>query len=90
MDVPRVGVKSELQLPAYAISTAMQDPSHICNLHHSSQQCWIPDTLSKAKDRTHILMDTSWIHFCFTTAELPACVNSFVAQWVKDLELSLK
>ena len=26
---------------------------------HSSEQCWIPDPLSKARDWTHILMDTS-------------------------------
>ena len=37
MDVPRLGVESELQLPAYTTATAMPDPSHICNLHHSSQ-----------------------------------------------------
>ena len=35
MEVPRPGVKSELQLSAY--TTATQDPSHICELHHSSQ-----------------------------------------------------
>ena len=27
--VPRLGVKSELQLPAYATTTAMWDPSHM-------------------------------------------------------------
>ena len=36
MEVPRLGVKSELQLPAYAIATATQDPSRVCNLYHSS------------------------------------------------------
>ena len=36
MEVPRLGVKLELQLPAYA--TAMPDPSLVCDLHHSSQQ----------------------------------------------------
>ena len=35
MDVPRLGVESELQLPAYAIATAMPDLSHVCDLHHS-------------------------------------------------------
>ena len=35
------------------------DPSHICNLHHSSWQCWILNLLSKARDQTQILMDTS-------------------------------
>ena len=61
MEVPRLGVKSVLQLPAYATATAMEDLSLICNLHHSSQQLRILNPLSKARDWTHILMDTSWI-----------------------------
>ena len=36
MEVLRLEVKSELQLPAYAIAIAMLDLSYICNLHHSS------------------------------------------------------
>ena len=36
MEVPRLGVQSELQLPVYATATATLDPSHICD--HSSQQ----------------------------------------------------
>ena len=32
------------------------------NLHHSSQQCWILNPLSKARDRTLNLMVSSWIH----------------------------
>ena len=39
MEVPRLGVESELQLPAYATATAPLDLSHICDLHHSLQQC---------------------------------------------------
>ena len=50
MDISRIGVKSELQLPPYITATATQDPSHVCDLHHSSWQCWIPDPLSKARD----------------------------------------
>ena len=38
MEVPRLGVKSELQLPAYSTATAMPDLSCICNLHRSSCQ----------------------------------------------------
>ena len=38
------------------------DPSLVCNLHHSSQQCWILNPLCKARDQTHILMDTSRVH----------------------------
>ena len=39
MEVSRLEVSLELQLPTYA--TAMPDPSCICSLHHSSWQCWI-------------------------------------------------
>ena len=38
MEVPRLGVELQLQLPAYTTATAAQDPSHICDLHHSSGQ----------------------------------------------------
>ena len=56
MEVPRLGFQSELQLPAYTTAIATQDPSHICNLHHSSQQCWILNPLSKFRNRTHNLI----------------------------------
>ena len=32
MDVPSLGVKSELQLPAYTAARATPDPSSICHL----------------------------------------------------------
>ena len=36
MEVPRLGVELEPQLPAYyTTATATQDPSHVCDLHHS-------------------------------------------------------
>ena len=41
MEVPRLGVETELYLLAYTTATAMQDPSRICDLHHSSLQRWI-------------------------------------------------
>ena len=59
MEIPRLGVESELQLLAY--STAMQDLSHVCSLHHSSQQHQILNPLSEARDQTQILMDASWV-----------------------------
>ena len=61
MEVSRLGVELELQLPAYTTATAMQDPSHICKLHHSSWHHWILNPLSKARDQTCILMETSQI-----------------------------
>ena len=44
--------RMELQLPAYTIVTVTPDPSLIYSLHHSSQQCWILNPLSKARDLT--------------------------------------
>ena len=67
MEVPRLGVESELQLPAYATATATQDLSHLCDRHRSSRPCWILNPLSEARDRTHILVDTSRVHFCWAT-----------------------
>jgi len=61
MEVPRLGVESELQPPAYTRATATQDPSHVCNLHHSSRQRQILNPLSKARDRTRNLMVPSRI-----------------------------
>ena len=57
MEVPRLEVKWELQLPACATATAMQDLSCVCDLHHSSRQHRILDPPSKARDQTRILMD---------------------------------
>ena len=63
MEVPRLGVESELQLPAYATATAMPDPSCLCALHHSSWQRQILNPVSEARDRTCVLMDGSQICF---------------------------
>ena len=56
MEIPRLGVQSELQLPAYTTATATPDLSHIGN--HSSWQRSILNSLSEARDRTCTLMDT--------------------------------
>ena len=50
MEVPRLGLQLELQLLAYAIATVTLDLSHVCDLHHSSQQCQILNPLSKARE----------------------------------------
>ena len=63
MEVPSLGLESELQLLAYTTAKATWDPSWVCNLH--------PDPLSKDRDWTHILMDTSWICFHCTTVGTP-------------------
>ena len=61
MEVPSLGVGLELQLPAYTAATATWDLSCVCGLHHSSWQRQIPDPLSEARDRAHVLMETSWV-----------------------------
>ena len=42
-------------------SHPMLDLSRVCDLHHGSRQHQILNPLSDTRDRTHILMDTSWV-----------------------------
>ena len=58
MEVPKLGVKSELEMPAYATDTAMPDLSCICDLCCSFQQHQILNPLSEARDWTFLLVDT--------------------------------
>ena len=48
----------------------MRDLSRIGNPHQSSQQCWILNPLSGARDWTGILLDTSQVHYHRATREL--------------------
>ena len=61
IEVPRLGVESELQLPACATATAVQDLSSICDLLHSSWQHQILNPLSEARDRSCILVNPRWV-----------------------------
>ena len=63
MEVPRLGVKWELQLLAYATATATWDPSRVFDLYHCSWQCQILNPLSKVNDQTCVLIDTSRVHY---------------------------
>ena len=67
MEVPRLGDQIGAQLLAYTIAVASPDMSRACDLHHGSQQHWIPDPMSETRDGTCILMDTSQIHFHWAT-----------------------
>ena len=71
MEVPRLGVKLELQLLAYTIATATQDLIRVCNLHHRSRQHQILNLLSEARDQSRILMVPSRICFLSSCFELP-------------------
>ena len=93
MEVPRLGVTSELWPPAYTTTTAMPDPSRVCDLHHRPRQCRILNPLSKARDRTCILMDASRVHYLWATTGTPQdkYFKSLkirvptMAQWVKTV-----
>ena len=71
MEVPRLGVESELQLTAYTTATAAPDPSHIFDWHHSSRQHWILNSLSEARDQTRNLLVPRWIRFHCTMTGTP-------------------
>ena len=77
MEVSRLGVEMELQPTA----TVTQDLSCAFCLPYSPQQQRILNPISKARDRTCIFMDTSWVcnlmnHnrnslYCVLSSELP-------------------
>ena len=64
VEVPRLGVESELQLPAYGTATATWDPSRVCNL------CF--------RDRTRILVDTSWVLNLLCHSGSSCCSSSYL------------
>ena len=72
MKVPRLGVESEPELPAYTTAIATWDPNHTCDLHCSSRQRRILNPPSEARDQTHILLDTSQIRFHCATMGTPS------------------
>ena len=50
MEVPKLGVGSELQLLVYTVAIAMHYLSCICNLNCSLWQCQILNQLSEVRD----------------------------------------
>ena len=50
MEVHKLGVESELQLPAYATAIATPNMSRNYYLYHGSWHRWIPNPLTKVKD----------------------------------------
>ena len=98
MEVPRLGVKSELQLQAYTTATATLDLSHICNLLCSLwQRRWILNPLSEVRDRTCIVMAASLVlnqlsHFgnCEGNIFVTWCKKGFIKQGIKYVNLKEK
>ena len=76
MEVPSLGVESELY------SWPMLDPSCFCDLYHSSQQWEILNLLSKARYWTCILLDTSWVCYCWDTTGSPTLIFFNVCEWM--------
>ena len=65
MDVPRLRVKSELQLLAYLTATATPDLRCVCELHHSSPPRWILNPLNEAR----VEHASSWMLVRFISTE---------------------
>ena len=65
MQVLRLGAELKLQLLTYA--TATWNLSHICDLHHSYGNTTSFNPVSRARDQTQILMDTSRVCYHWVT-----------------------
>ena len=85
MEVPRLGVKSELQVPAYATATAAPDSSLICDLHHSSRQGRILNPLSGAMGPSTLLCPQ--VLFCWTTVGIKVLIMEGVCGTYNPPEL---
>ena len=66
MEVPRLGVGSELQVLTYHSHSNTRSKPHLHPTPHS-WQCQILNLLSGARDWTRILMDTSLVRYCWAT-----------------------
>ena len=86
MEVPRLGSNQSCSHQPLPQPQQWQDLSHICNLHHSSQQHQILNPLSEASDQNHILMDTSRVRYCWVTTGTPLWLfyipNSLLKFWL--------
>ena len=84
MEVPRLEVKSELQLLAYttatATATAAQDPSHVCDLHYSSRQrltLWMRPGMEPTSSWILVRFVTYWA----TTGTSHMCTSWYLQFW---------
>ena len=77
MEVPGLGVELEFQLPDYTTATTTPDLSHVCNLTPAHGNTGSFNPLSKARDQTHVLMDTSRARHCWTTMGTSSIFNKY-------------
>ena len=75
MDIPRLGVQSELQPPQHQIQ-AMS-----VTYTTALQQHQILNPLNKTRDQTHNHMVPSWIRFCGATMGTPIEIS-----WSEDFK----
>ena len=70
-----------------SFQTRGQTRAAAASLHHSSQQRRILNPLSEARDRTHVLMDPSQVHYCSATVGTPK--NTAFSMSLSDYPISL-
>ena len=85
MEVPGLGIESEVQLLAYTPGTATQGLSRSYDLLRRSRQHWILNPMSEARDQTHVLMDASQVlnplsHDRNSGTLIPASLDMVTAQ----------
>ena len=68
-------------------ATATQDPSRICDPHHSSRQHRILNPVSDARDRTRNLIDASQIPFHCATTGTPETINFEKCIWCVAVQM---
>ena len=91
----QAGVESELQSQAYPRATATSDPSCVCDLHHSSRQRQILNSLSEVSDQTCILWialshdgnSTSWCFKDCTSLGQPCMSKGYLCRLKMTLRL---
>ena len=64
MEIPRLGVESELQLPDYSTATAMAGSEPHLQPTPQLMATQILKLLGEARDLTCILMNPRWVHYC--------------------------
>ena len=52
VEVPRLGANQNYSCRPTPQPQQWQDLNYICDLHHSSRQCWIPHPVIKVRDQT--------------------------------------
>ena len=70
---------SQVRAPIGAVAAG--DPSHVCDLYHSSQQYQILNPLSEAKYQTCILMVTNQIRFGWLSHRGNSLLSFFFLQF---------